>query len=179
MAAVLGLDDAKIAECCSGHDGVVSPANFNAPGQVVIAGTSSAVDAAIVKCQAAGAKRAIRLAVSVPSHCALMAPIADEFADALRATSIRDPRVPIVHNVDAGVSRGPQEIRERLVRQLSQPVRWTDCIERMKGLGVTSYLECGPGKVLSGLIKRIDRAASMANLGSKSSFDEAIEAVRS
>lgn len=174
MAAILGLDDGDVAACCAAVDGVVSPANFNAPGQIVIAGASAAVDAAIERCKAQGAKRAIRLAVSVPSHCALMKPVAEEFAAAVGAVSLRAPRVPVVQNVDGTVSTSPDEVRARLVRQLSEPVRWTRCIEAMSALGVRTFVECGPGRVLAGLVKRIDRTASTQGLADAASFAQAL-----
>jgi [acyl-carrier-protein] S-malonyltransferase len=174
MAAVLGLDDADVAACCREAGGVVSAANFNAPGQVVIAGAGTAVDAAIERCKAKGAKRAIRLAVSVPSHCALMRPAAEKFAAALESTPIRTPRIPVVQNVDGAVSKTPDELRARLVRQLSEPVLWTRCVAAMAELGVRRFVECGPGRVLAGLIKRIDRGAASAGLCDPTGFAEAL-----
>lgn len=175
MAAVLGLDDADVARCCASVAGIVAPANFNAPGQVVIAGESAAVDAAIAACQAAGAKRAMKLAVSVPSHCSLMMRAATAFSAKLDATELRLPSVPVVHNVDAATSESIEGMRDRLLRQLSEPVRWTACVERMVGLGARDLVECGPGRVLSGLIKRIDREVSTSAIDSASALSSALE----
>jgi [acyl-carrier-protein] S-malonyltransferase len=174
MAAVLGLDDEVVADCCAGIDGVVAPANYNSPGQVVIAGAAAAVDAAIVRCKSAGAKRVVPLAVSVPSHCPLMRPIEKAFVAALAQVEIRVPALPVVQNVDAGVSTTPDELRGRLVRQLSEPVQWTRCVQRLSALGVRRYVECGPGKVLAGMIKRIDRSAAVQSLGSASALESAL-----
>lgn len=178
MAAILGLDDDAVTQCCAAVDGVVSAANFNAPGQVVIAGAAAAVDAAITACQAAGAKRAMKLAVSVPSHCALMAAAAEQFADAIESTAFVLPRVPVVHNVDAATSTTVAQMRTRLLRQLSEPVRWTACVQQMSAGGVDRIIECGPGRVLSGLIKRIDKGIEVANVESVESFATALSAHR-
>ena len=175
MAAILGLDDDAVLACCAGIDGVVSAANFNAPGQVVIAGATDAVDRAVAACQASGARRAMRLAVSVPSHCALMKPIEADFAAALARVPWALPTVPVVHNVDAAEAASGDAIAAKLLRQLSQPVQWTRCVERMRESGVDRYVECGPGRVLGGLIKRIDKAAGIAALGSAKDFAAALE----
>jgi [acyl-carrier-protein] S-malonyltransferase len=179
MAAILGLDDEQIAECCAAarEHGVVAPANFNAPGQVVIAGHAAAVDAAIEHCQRTGAKRAVKLAVSAPIHCALMEPAARRFAEALADVSIRVPEIPVIQNVDAGVSDDADALRQRLIRQLSEPVRWTSCIERMAAGGVDRIVECGPGKVLSGLIRRIDRNIAVSSLDALDGLDGVIREV--
>ena len=177
MAAILGLDEAEIAQCCATVDGVVTPANINAPGQIVIAGTAPAVDAAIEKLLAAGAKRAIKLAVSVPSHSPLMAPAAAEFGDALAKTRVTMPNVPVIQNVDATSTNDPDQIRLNLVAQLSRPVRWIACVEAMVSRGATTLIECGPGKVLGGMIKRIDRSVASFGIGSVDAFDAAIAEV--
>ena len=177
MAAILGLDEAAVAKCCADVDGVVTPANINAPGQIVIAGTATAVDAAIERCSAAGAKRAIKLAVSVPSHCPLMAPVAREFGATLAATRCVAPRIPVLQNVDATASDDPERIRENLVAQLSSPVRWTACVEGMVARGAKVLLECGPGNVLAALIKRIDKSVKVHTIGEKGSFDAALAEV--
>ncbi|HET6472419.1 MAG TPA: ACP S-malonyltransferase [Pseudomonadales bacterium] len=174
MAAILGLDEVEVAKCCAAVDGIVAPANINAPGQVVIAGATAAVDAAIEGCSAAGAKRAIKLAVSVPSHCPLMAPIAAEFGAALDATRVVAPRIPVVQNVDAESSGAADRIRSNLVAQLSSPVRWTQCVEAMVRRGATTLLECGPGNVLAALIKRIDRSVKVHTIGVRAAFDAAL-----
>jgi [acyl-carrier-protein] S-malonyltransferase len=177
VAAILGLDDDQVAACCTGIEGVVAPANFNAPGQIVIVGHTPSVDAAIEKCQEAGAKRAMKLPVSVPVHCELMAPAAEAFAAALNDLDLQMPRVPIVQNVDAGISASVEELRQRLISQLSQPVLWSKSVQRMTAEGMTSAVECGPGKVLAGLIRRIDKSVSVATLDAESSFAKALEGV--
>jgi [acyl-carrier-protein] S-malonyltransferase len=177
MAAILGLEEAEIAQCCATVDGVVTPANINAPGQIVIAGTAAAVDSAIEKLLASGAKRAIKLAVSVPSHSPLMAPAAVEFGEALAKVRMTAPNVPVIQNVDATSTNDPDRIRLNLVAQLSRPVRWIDCVEAMVSRGATTLIECGPGKVLGGMIKRIDRSVASFGIGSVDTFDAAIAEV--
>lgn len=158
MAAVLGLDDAEIVLACAeaAAGDVVSAINFNAPGQVVIAGSKAAVDRAIAACKARGAKRAMPLPVSVPSHCALMRPAADKLAEALVGISVNVPLVPVIHNADVASYTDPAAIRDALVRQLYSPVRWTETIRLLAAQGVLHQAECGPGKVLAGLNKRIE-----------------------
>lgn len=166
MAAILGLDDDVLAGVCeqAAQGEVVSCANFNSPGQVVIAGNKSAVDRACTLASEAGARRAIPLAVSVPSHCALMAPAAAAMQEVLSATEIAAPRVPVLHNVDTGPRDSAEGIREALVQQLSQPVRWSATVQRMTGDGVLMMAECGPGKVLAGLNRRISREIATSAL---------------
>jgi [acyl-carrier-protein] S-malonyltransferase len=177
MAAVLGLDEADVARCCAAVDGTVTAANINAPGQIVIAGSNAAVDAAIKGCLAAGAKRAMRLSVSVPSHCALMSSAADRLAAVLDQVALGAPAFPVVANVDASISSDPVLIRRNLVAQLSQPVRWIECVQRMVAEGATTLIECGPGRVLGGLIKRIDRSIATGSLAGSASFDAALAEV--
>jgi [acyl-carrier-protein] S-malonyltransferase len=177
MAAILGLDELEVAQCCAAVDGIVTPANINAPGQIVIAGTAAAVDAAIERLVAAGAKRAIKLSVSVPSHSPLMARAANEFAAALANVAVAVPKVPVVQNVDAVATSDPDQIRSNLVAQLSRPVRWAQCVEAMVANGASTLMECGPGKVLGGLNKRIDRSVATFSLGSVDSFDAALAEV--
>ena len=177
MAAVLGLDEADVARCCAAVDGTVTAANINAPGQIVIAGSNAAVDAAIEGCLAAGAKRAMRLSVSVPSHCALMSSAADRLAAVLDQVALGAPAFPVVANVDASISSDPVLIRRNLVAQLSQPVRWIECVQRMVAEGATTLIECGPGRVLGGLIKRIDRSIATGSLAGSASFDAALAEV--
>ncbi len=177
MAAILGLDEDQVAQCCAQAGGIVVPANINAPGQIVIAGAAAAVEAAITRCSAAGAKRAIKLAVSVPSHSPLMAPAAAEFADALANTPVEPPRIPVVQNVDANATDDPQRIRRNLVDQLSKPVLWIRCVEAMAARGATSIVECGPGKVLVALVKRIDRSLATVSIGDLQGFDTALAEV--
>ncbi len=157
MYAIIGLDDASIAKACeeAAQGEVVSPVNFNSPGQVVIAGNKDAVERAGAACKAAGAKRALPLPVSVPSHCALMKPAADKLAVALEDITFSAPVVPVVNNVDVKCETSPEAIRSALVRQLYSPVQWTKSVEFMAAQGVTQLLEVGPGKVLTGLTKRI------------------------
>ena len=173
MAAVLGLDDEAIAQCCEGIDGEVSAANFNAPGQVVIAGESAAVNAAIDACKAAGAKRAVPLDVSGPFHSRLMQAAAADFASALAAIELTMPRVPVIQNVHASAASSVDEIRTLLVEQLYSPVRWTACVNSMVDSGVEQFVECGPGSVLTGLVKRISRATPTIGLSSASGVEVA------
>lgn len=157
MAAILGLDDAVLEDVCaaSAQGEVVSCANYNAPGQVVIAGHSAAVARACAAAKAAGARRALPLPVSVPSHCALMRDAATALATTLADTAITAPVVPVLHNVDALEHAEEDSIRAALARQLWQPVRWTDTVRRLAGQGIDTFVECGPGKVLAGLNRRI------------------------
>nr|NIP16992.1 ACP S-malonyltransferase [Xanthomonadales bacterium]NIX11782.1 ACP S-malonyltransferase [Xanthomonadales bacterium] len=159
MAAVLGLEDGILESICAkaAEGEVVSCANFNAPGQVVIAGNTAAVQRACDLARAQGARRAIELPVSVPSHCDLMKPAAERLGGVLYELEFRPPMVPVVHNVDVGVHAGAEEVRDALSRQLWQPVRWTETIAHLIDNGVTRFVECGPGKVLAGLNRRIDR----------------------
>jgi [acyl-carrier-protein] S-malonyltransferase len=164
MAAILGLEDAALAEVCeqAAQGQVVSCANFNSPGQVVIAGEREAVDRACELAKAAGARRAVPLAVSVPSHCLLMKPAADAMAEVLRDTEIRTPSIPVLHNVNASTAGDDQAIREALAQQLWQPVRWSETIQRLVDGGAERFAECGPGKVLAGLNRRICRDCETA-----------------
>ncbi len=157
MQAIIGLDDAAIRQACeeSAQGQVVSPVNFNSPGQVVIAGNKEAVERAGAACKAAGAKRALPLPVSVPSHCALMKPAADKLAQALQDLTFNTPSVPVVNNVDVKCEVSAEAIRDALVRQLYSPVRWTESVEFIASRGVSQLIEAGPGKVLTGLTKRI------------------------
>ena len=165
MAAILGLDAAKVAEACeaAAEGDVVSPANMNAPGQVVIAGSKAAVGRAIEQAKALGARRAIPLPVSAPFHCALMTPAQDRLEPDLRALTVSDPRVPVVANVDGEPRRGAAASIDALVRQVSSPVRWEDVMRRLASEGVHKYVEVGPGAVLTGLGRKILRDASFAN----------------
>ncbi|PSU80954.1 ACP S-malonyltransferase [Photobacterium phosphoreum] len=160
MSAIIGLDNDAIATACAqaAEDQVCSPVNFNSPGQVVIAGNKEAVERANVLCKEAGAKRALPLPVSVPSHCALMKPAADKLAIALEGLAFNAPTIPVINNVDVATEIDPVAIKLALVKQLYNPVRWTETVERMASEGVEELLEMGPGKVLTGLTKRIDRA---------------------
>lgn len=158
MAAILGMDDKQVRTICDevAHSaGVVSAVNFNAPGQVVIAGSTSAVAQAVTVLKERGAKRALMLPVSVPSHCALMAHAAEKFRQDLNAVAIQSPLIPVVNNVDVTSVFNPEEIRDSLVRQLYSPVRWSETVKKLEAMDVAACVECGPGKVLSGLHKRI------------------------
>jgi [acyl-carrier-protein] S-malonyltransferase len=157
MAAILGMDDAAVRKLCeqSAQGEVLEAVNFNSPGQVVIAGATAAVNRAVEQSRAAGAKRAILLPVSVPSHCRLMHPAAQQMAGRLEQTEIRRPQIPVIHNTHVQAESDPAAIRNALVRQIESPVRWVETIQKMAADGVTRIVECGPGKVLTGLNKRI------------------------
>lgn len=180
MAAVLGLDDEQVAEACrrGAGDEVVAPVNFNSPGQVVIAGASGAVARAGEAATELGARRVVALPVSVPSHCALMAPAAEQLAARLATIEIRPPAVPVVHNTDARTHDQPDEIRRVLAAQLHQPVRWTDCVRAMTAAGVDVVVEAGPGKVLAGLNRRIDRGLGSFPVFDPSTLEKALDGIR-
>lgn len=175
MYAIIGLDNDAIAKACeeAAQGEVVSPVNFNSPGQVVIAGNKDAVERAGALCKEAGAKRALPLPVSVPSHCALMKPAADKLAEKLQEIEFKTPEVAVINNVDVQAETAPEAIKDALVRQLYGPVRWTEAVEKMAAEGVESLLEMGPGKVLTGLTKRIDRKLSAAAVNDPASLDTA------
>jgi [acyl-carrier-protein] S-malonyltransferase len=168
MAAILGLDADAVAQACAdGSEGeVVSPANLNGAGQVVIAGTRDAVKRAGERAKALGAKRVIPLTVSAPFHCALMKPAEERLAPELRGLATAAPGVPIVANVDAEIKRDPASAIDALVRQVSSPVRWEAVVARLASEGVTTYVEVGPGTVLTGLVRKIQRDAVTATFGS-------------
>jgi len=173
MAAILGLDAAKVGEACeaAAEGDVVSPANLNAPGQVVIAGSKDAVGRASERAKQLGAKRAIPLPVSAPFHCALMEPAEARLAPELRALAVSDPAVPVVANVDAELKRTGHAAIEALVKQVSAPVRWEDVMRRLASEGVHKYVEVGPGTVLTGLGRKILRDAAFANIEDPSGLD--------
>ena len=175
MAAILGLDEDAVAACCEAVQGVVQPANLNAPGQVVISGAKAAVEAAAAACSEAGARRAMLLDVSAPFHSALMRPAAERFEAVLDAVELRPPDVPVVHNLDASLSRDAATIRRKLLLQAYSPVRWTDCVRTIAGRGVERLVECGPGNVLAGLARRIDRSLSVSGIGTVESMRTALE----
>lgn len=177
MAAILGLDDIAVAVVCEqAADGdVVSPVNYNSPGQVVIAGHVGAVERAIVLAKEAGAKRAVQLPVSVPSHCALMQPAAEQFADRLNKAVIKTPLIKIIQNVDATLHDDPDMIRANLDRQLYSPVQWVGSVQAMGKQGVTRIIEAGPGKVLTGLCKRIDKSIVAAAVFDEASLTSALD----
>ncbi|MCL2918762.1 ACP S-malonyltransferase [Shewanella litorisediminis] len=172
MYAIIGLDNDAIAKACeeSAEGEVVSPVNFNSPGQVVIAGNKDAVERAAAACKAAGAKMAVALPVSVPSHCSLMKGAADKLAEALAAIEFSAPAIPVINNVDVQAPSDINAIRDALVRQLYCPVRWTETVEAMAAEGITHLVECGPGKVLTGLAKRINKSVSAQAVNDVASF---------
>ena len=177
MAAILGGDDAHIAAICAEVAGneVVAPVNYNAPGQLVIAGHAAAVDRAIARLAEVGVKKAVKLAVSVPSHCALMRDAADQLAQRFDALTWSVPQIPVIQNVDAQAHDSLAVIRERLAQQLYSPVRWTDSVRALAARGVTRVAECGPGKVLSGLLKRIERTLDGRALGAPAELMQTIK----
>jgi [acyl-carrier-protein] S-malonyltransferase len=172
MAAILGLEDADVlAACAEAAQGeVVSAVNFNAPGQVVIAGAAAAVSRAVEACKARGAKRAMPLPVSVPSHCALMRPAAERFAEAVSAIAWQTPQIPLVQNVSAAAVADLDALKRDLLAQLYSPVRWVESMVCLAGQGVTDLVECGPGKVLSGLNKRCVKGINTHNLDTPDAF---------
>ncbi len=176
MSAIIGLDDAAIAKACAdaAEGEVVAPVNYNSPGQVVIAGHKAAVERAGELCKAAGAKRALPLPVSVPSHCALMRPAAEQLAIDLAALPFNPPQLPVVNNVDVSVASDSVAVKDALIRQLYSPVRWTETIEWLAIQGVTDVIELGAGKVLSGLIKRIDKNLNTSSVNDQASFAAAL-----
>lgn len=177
MAAVLGADDALVQEVCDAVSGseVVVPANFNSPGQIVIGGHAAAVDKALAMLGERGVRKAVKLAVSVPSHTPLMREAANRLAEAMAGLSWRMPDRPVVQNVDAKAHGSVDAIRDALVRQLYLPVQWTGCVQALVAQGVTRVGECGPGKVLAGLIKRIDKPVDARALGTPGEFESAFE----
>ena len=177
MAAIIGLTDEQITDVCaaSAAGEIVAPVNYNSPGQVVIAGVKDAVDRAMLACKEAGAKRALPLPVSVPSHCALMQPAAEQLAEKLAAIDVTMPDIPVIQNVNAQVAQNVDELVSNLVAQLHQPVRWTGCVQNMAQQGVEVMLECGPGKVLTGLNKRIDKGISAAAINDNASLQSALD----
>lgn len=180
MAAILGLDDEAVRALCSeaAQGQVVEAVNFNSPGQVVIAGEAEAVERAIELAGEAGAKRAVRLPVSVPSHCSLMQPAAERLRERLAEVEVRSPEVPVIHNVDVAAHQDPDEIRDLLARQLHNPVRWVETVQRLAADGNATMLELGPGKVLMGLIRRIDRKVSCIPVQDEAGLEKALNAVK-
>ncbi|RJQ21746.1 MAG: [acyl-carrier-protein] S-malonyltransferase [Nitrospiraceae bacterium] len=171
MAAVIGLDrEAIINVCNSVKSGYVSPANYNCPGQIVIAGEKHAVEEAMKLAEANGARKAVALAVSAPSHCALMKDASEKLAGLLNTVEFRAPEIPVVNNADAAFLKDPQEVRESLVRQLDRPLLWEDSVKVMVANGVDTFIEAGPKKVLAGLIKRIDGNVKIFNVEDSNSL---------
>lgn len=181
MAAILGLDDETVVQICSGYSGagIVEAVNFNSPGQVVIAGNKDAVDATCETMKKAGAKRAVVLPVSVPSHCSLMDDAASEFANTVNATDFSMGDIDVVHNVDMSVAKDANDIREKLVQQLHKPVLWTGTVQKMADLGAQKLIESGPGKVLAGLTRRIDKSLSANAVFDSGSLAKLVEEMKS
>jgi [acyl-carrier-protein] S-malonyltransferase len=174
MAAILGLEDDQVVAVCAQVDGIVEAANFNSPGQVVIAGTKAAVDAAWPLMTEAGASRVVPLAVSVPSHCSLMKPAAEALALKLASMTLSEPSVPVIQNATVAYYQSIEDIKQALVSQLYQPVQWVKTIEMMKTQGVDALYELGPGKVLMGLNRRIDRKMKVSPVFDNASLEKAI-----
>jgi len=179
MAAILGLDVETLVDICqqAAENEVVSAVNFNAPGQVVIAGNCAAVDRAIKLAKEKGAKRALPLAVSVPSHCALMLPAAEQLSLAMSEIKFSSPDIAVIHNTDVAQHVNSADIKEALAKQLHTPVRWTETIETLVNNGVSTVVECGPGKVLTGLNKRIDKTLELHSFADERSFNKTLEAL--
>ncbi|MFB0979675.1 MAG: ACP S-malonyltransferase, partial [Alteromonadaceae bacterium] len=180
MAAIIGLDDQAIIDACAKaqNDDVVAAVNFNSPGQVVIAGHKDAVERAGVLCKEAGAKRVLPLPVSVPSHCALMKDAADKLAEAFNRVTFNTPEIPVVNNVDVATETDVEAIKLALIKQLYSPVRWTETIELLAKSGISLVVEAGPGKVLQGLIKRIDKSIMSASINDQASLTKALETIK-
>lgn len=164
MAAVLGLEDAVVEQVCAETDGIVVAANYNCPGQLVISGEVAAVNAACEKLKEAGAKRALVLPVGGAFHSPLMEPAREELADAIQNTNFNDPKCPVYQNVDAKGYSNVDDIKKNLVLQLTSPVRWTQSVQNMIADGASIFVECGPGKVLQGLVKKVDRAMEVSGI---------------
>jgi [acyl-carrier-protein] S-malonyltransferase len=176
MSAIIGLDDAAITQACAeaAQGQVVAPVNFNSPGQVVIAGDKAAVERANELCKAAGAKRALPLPVSVPSHCALMKPAAEQLTNVLNGITFHPAVIPVVNNVDVSVAQSAEQIKDALIRQLYSPVRWTESVEYLAAQGALQMIEMGAGKVLSGLIKRINKDVTSVSVLDVASLQQAL-----
>ncbi|MBI2383430.1 MAG: ACP S-malonyltransferase [Gammaproteobacteria bacterium] len=180
MAAVIGLDDAAVEKFCGAFPGpgVLEPVNYNSPGQVVVAGHAAALDWVEANAKAQGARMVMRLPVSVPSHCSLMCDAAEKLAERLRAQTIHPPAIPVLHNLDAQARSNADAIRAALRDQLHRPVRWTQTVQAMSGQGIGLFLECGPGKVLSGLTKRIAAGAKGVALEDPAGIEQASKLVK-
>jgi len=180
MAALLGVDLATAEQLCgeAAQGEVVGVANINSPGQIVIAGHRTAVERAVEAAAARGGRKSVLLPVSAPFHCALMKPAADRLAAELERVAVSDPRIPVIRNVDGGVTRTADEVKPFLIQQVASPVRWTDCVERLAREGATGFLEVGPGRVLTGLLKRTIEGARGYPVEDPASLDKAVAAVR-
>ena len=179
MAAILGLDDAEVSAACAeaAQGEVVEAVNFNAPGQVVIAGHAAAVQRGMEACKARGAKRAVALAVSAPFHSSLMAPAAEKLREALAKLTFSAPRIPVVHNFDVATHGAGEDIKNALVGQADHPVRWQECVRAIAALGATHVLECGPGKVLAPLSKRICGELQGLALADSTGIEKALQSL--
>ncbi len=175
MAAILMLEDAEVRAACAEAGGVVQAVNFNAPGQIVIAGEKAAVERAMEACKAKGAKRAMLLPVSAPFHSSLMRPAAEKLKGYLEQVSVAAPKVSLVNNVDVAIESDPARIKDALVRQAASPVRWVETIRKMADSGVTHVVECGPGKVLAGMVKRIAPGVKTFAAADRASLEEALK----
>ncbi len=180
MAAIMGIDDAGIAAACAeaAQGQVVEPVNFNAPGQIVIAGHREAVERAIVTAKAKGAKRGVLLPVSAPFHSSLLRPAAERLAAYLVNVAVVAPTIPVIHNVDAGIARDPAAVRAALAKQAASPVRWVETVQAFMAAGVTHVLECGPGQVLTGLCKRIAPDLAVMPMNDGAAIEAALAATR-
>jgi len=178
MAAILNLDDELVVAACAEAGGTVQAVNFNAPGQVVIAGEKQAVERAIEKCKARGAKRALPLPVSAPFHSTLMEPAAERLKTHIRGLHLARPQFAVLNNVDVAIEHEPARIKDALVRQAASPVRWVETIKKMAEMGVTHIVECGPGKVLAGMTKRIAPQVQSLTLSERASLEAALQALK-
>lgn len=179
MAAILGLSDEVITAACdkARDDGIVDAVNFNAPGQVVIAGSAAAVDRAIAICKEAGAKRALALPVSAPFHTSLMQPAAEQLTELVESTTFASPTIPVIHNVTAKPEQDAKAVKSLMLEQIYKPVLWVDCILALKAAGAEHFVECGPGRVLNGLTKRIDRDLKSLSTDDVASLDNALTSI--
>ena len=179
MAAILGLSDEVITAACdkARDDGIVDAVNFNAPGQVVIAGSAAAVDRAIAICKEAGAKRALALPVSAPFHTSLMQPAAEQLTELVESTTFASPTIPVIHNVTAKPEQDAKAVKSLMLEQIYKPVLWVDCILALKAAGAEHFVECGPGRVLNGLTKRIDRDLKSLSTDDIASLDNALTSI--
>lgn len=180
MAAVIGLDDAQIETLCKSNPtgAVLEPANFNAPGQVVVAGQAAALDWLHANAKALGARMVIKVAMSVPSHSSLLRGAADQLFERLQQIKVHTPAIPVTHNLDAQARTGPDAIREALRDQLHRPVRWTQSVLSLQAAGIQTFVECGPGKVLAGLIKRISKEARCVTLDEPDGLAQAVALIK-
>lgn len=180
MAAIIGLDSTALKQACqeAAQDEVVEPANFNSPTQIVIAGHKTALARACEAAKAKGAKRALMLPVSAPFHSSLLKPASDRLAEYMADLTFSVPQIPLINNVDVAILNDPQAIKDALVRQAASPVRWVETIEKMVGMGITHIVECGPGKVLAGLCKRINNSLTGEAIVDQASLDKVLEALK-